>query len=221
MAGALVHHPLLKSWSENAGEPDDWLRFVERGWGARGAGYLSERIAQYSQIHVARACTGVSAVMLTDRAVWGEVEVHYVGPVFSMQRAYLSLFARWVDELATAGAPFCIVAEIESDLVARDMTRLLSHLVYPRAGVVTPPVVRDAASATSSLFSHVRGFDPATLTTEIVDPFPSRSRRARSSRYQLLLLPCFGAHYAPQTLREELAHGLERLKTRPLLRAGA
>jgi hypothetical protein len=145
--------------------------------------------------------------MFLDRASWNGATLHYVGPVFSTQRAYLPLFAWWVGGLAEQGRPFAVVAEVESALVQRDIQSLLPGWIYPRAEERCVRAELGAlAVAAQASFPHVQNVDLATLTTPVVEPV-GRHRRHSSSRYQLLFLPCFGQWFDADRLRKDLARG--------------
>ncbi|MGC4093781.1 MAG: hypothetical protein QM756_38940 [Polyangiaceae bacterium] len=205
-------------------ERDELRSFLEGRWGAAGAGYFTSRLSRYRTLHTGRAGADFTCAMLTDSAARRGVAVHYVGPVFSARRSYLNLFVHWVTELTLASAPFCVVAEVETRRVERDMASLLPAWIYPRPAVTTPSELYALAQALPALFEHVHGVDRETLTSQVVEPLtPSPGR----TRYQMLMLPCFGDFFAPERLRQELTDGLRitararARRTTPVLCSGS
>jgi hypothetical protein len=202
------------------------LSLAARMGGRSAAEYLDARFHRYQTLHLARAASGVAALMLTDHADWHGVELHYVGPVFSTRRAYLPLFKAFVLRLCDSERPFVVSAEVESPLVCRDMRRLLPRWIYPqRAAGTVPEPLRAAASASAQAFSHIEGLDLESFTTKRTHGLGHGLPNLDASRYQLLLLPCFGACFAPHELRKDLHHESPRERictgaSADLLRAG-
>lgn len=187
------------------------LSLAARVGGRSAAEYLDARFDRYRIMHIARFDGGLTALMLTDHALWQGVELHYIGPVFSMRRAYLRLFREFVLRLCDTERPFVVAAEVESPLVCRDMRRLLPRWIYPRseAGEAAEPL-RAAATAIAQAFSHVEDLDLASFTTRRTQGLGHGLPGLNAARYQLLLLPCFGACFSPHELRKDLQHELHR-----------
>ena len=185
----------------------DALSLAARVGGRSASEYLDARFRRYATLHLARAAGGLAALMLTDRADWQGVELNYVGPVFSNRRAYLPLFTDFLLRLCESERPFVVAAELESPLVCRDMRRLLPRWIYPRhatSEVVEP--LRAAAVATAQAFSHIEDLDLASFTTKRSQGLGHGLLDLSASRYQLLLLPCFGPWFSAHELRKDLQH---------------
>jgi hypothetical protein len=192
----------------------DSLSLAARMGGRNAAEYLDARFSRYATLHLARAASGLAALMLTDRADWQGVELHYIGPVFSTRRAYLPLFKEFVLRLCETERPFVVAAEVESPLVCRDMRRLLPRWVYPRhADGAAPAPLQAAATAAAQAFSHIEDLDLASFTTRRTQGLGHGLPDLNASRYQLLLLPCFGACFLPHELRKDLQHESHRERT--------
>ena len=204
----------------------DALALAARVGGRSAAEYLDSRFHRYATLHLARAASGLAALMLTDRAEWQGVELHYVGPVFSARRAYLPLFKNLILQLCETDKPFVLAAEVESPLVVRDMRRLFPRWIYPRCATsAVPEALRAAAAATAQAFSHIEDLDLETFTSKRSNGLGQGLPDVDASRYQLLLLPCFGQRFSPHELRKDVQHEPhpERARTcapADLLRAG-
>jgi hypothetical protein len=192
----------------------DARSLAARMGGRSAAEYLDSRFPRYETLHLAHAASGLAALMLTDRADWQGVELHYVGPVFSTRRAYLPLFKEFVLQRCEAERPFLVAAEVESPLVCRDMRRLLPRWIYPRRATdAVPEALRAAATATAQAFSHIEDFDLESFTTRRTQGLGLGLPDLDASRYQLLLLPCFGACFSAHELRKDLQHESQRGRT--------
>jgi hypothetical protein len=101
------------------------------------------------------------------RSIAGECFV-YFGPLYSVQGAFLPLFAHALKSVCALAAPWWIVAEIEHPR----LRPLFTHLVpssWPRPRVNTPREVSDAAQALAGALGHVHELDPRTLRTTCED----------------------------------------------------
>jgi hypothetical protein len=162
---------------------------------------LDLRMRRYEWVFVARRAGRLRAFLLGQTRILDGHAFFYLGPLYSIEGAYLPLFAHALRALCAGEPPFWLVAEIERPR----LRRLFAELVptsWPRADAPIPPWVEDAAFAFASSVGHVEGLERSTL----------RTRCAGGSAQLVLVHAATGADAA--ALARSLDAGLARLPPR-------
>lgn len=127
--------------------------------------YLRERLTRYQDVRRAWVGSALTALMLTEGYALGESTVVYIGPTFSRRGACVALFVALVAELFDAGLPFTIAFEAENPRILTMIATL-----FPRSSNIADASIRERARRAMAAIPHVRGFDPTTMTSEVVEP---------------------------------------------------
>jgi hypothetical protein len=169
---------------------------------------LEVRLGRYEWVFVARRAGEVRAFLLGQTRVLDGHAFFYLGPLYSIEGAYLPLFAHALRALCASEPPFWLVAEIERPR----LRGLFTHLVptsWPRANAPTPQRVEDAAFALASSVGHVDGLERSTLRT-----------RCAGGTAQLVVAQAATRADAAALVRS-LDAGLGTLRARAILPVGA
>ncbi len=174
--------------------------------------YLDARFQRYAEVRMACPRGEIEAFALV-QPFEAEGEHHlYVGPMFSRGGACIELFCSMVYELLTsaAGAPFHIAAEIEHPAVLRSFGLLFPSSVNRAPGTVSVRT-RNIALRFRHHVSHIGELDLCTLRTTVSEPLFAHGSVSPPDA-QLVLVSADGSLRSRNTLRAELAAGLDKLR---------
>ena len=173
--------------------------------------FLLPRLERYPQIARAVSNGELVAFQLFEQHAGGDRDLIYLGPLVSRRQSYAPLFRALVADLLRSGRPFWCAAEVENPRIFSALAELLPNVSY-RGDLATTAldadVVRKALSCFGASISHVRGFDPKTLTSERGDAMIGDGL----SHYQWVLFGWDGSVREERALMGELhANALRRV----------
>lgn len=154
---------------------------------------LEPRLGSFPIVWTASRGSELAAFQLVDVSVTSGVRLVHLGPLFSRDGAWVSLFEAILNAELARDHAFCVGVEMASEEGERKLRRLLPTMTRPGPSGHVPVDERVLARWFAKSFASIGGLDDDTLRT--------------GGRNQLLLIPCIEDDDRA-ALRAELARGL-------------
>ncbi|USG63436.1 hypothetical protein NDK47_14745 [Brevibacillus ruminantium] len=191
--------------------------------------YLGEKFKAYPEMLMAFDETGLAAFQLIHSFSQNDEDYIYLGPLFSVRKAYLPMFLQYFDMLLSQypKQAFHLMAELQNPSLLLIFKTLFRRTSYPALQEKSiPSCTQQVASIFASHLGHIEHFQPHTLSSysrhtlykqgsgpqTVLCWLRSRGIYLENGASQILLLSCPPTIEQRRRIRHDLYRGLFMLK---------